>query len=449
MDLRFVAAYALVLIAAALLTPLRVPEVLSLGWSVHFSWSGFWTWISRALDPSPLAYLIQLPFVLAFGASRLGPRIPGILFAAVSCVLFLRLAQRAAVKRHYEALLLFMLLPVQLLAVMASTQYEMATVFVLFTTLAFFDLVAQPSYKTGAIFAIAVTICLYTDRHAALPAVGAVLFLLRFSGRPRERQAVWFALASCLAAATMYFPYYVWAHRKADPYWLVEPGLSVSRFANGTIVEWALAAAVLIILAGIIGGAGVSFRLPISQVKRRLILFCLFGSVIVTLAFIVSSSLYMLYPLATRDLLYAAPSAVIVFVMTVDWLMEKTALRIPIAAVAITVLVVCALTDIEWVTSPKENIALESRYIAPELTGDSCVIFVSLGYSSTLFLVFQPQLESRQCQDYFHHRIVLANHPYVRPDQQADAEGYFRGLNFRVAKRIRSGGGEIVVEQNN
>lgn len=157
----------------------------------------------------------------------------------------------------------------------------------------------------------------------------------------------------------------------------------------------------------------------------------------------------MLYPLATRDLLYAAPSAVIVFVMTVDWLMEKTALRIPIAAVAITVLVVCALTDIEWVTSPKENIALESRYIAPELTGDSCVIFVSLGYSSTLFLVFQPQLESRQCQDYFHHRIVLANHPYVRPDQQADAEGYFRGLNFRVAKRIRSGGGEIVVEQNN
>jgi hypothetical protein len=342
-----------------------------------------------------------------------------------------------------------MLLPVQLLAVMASPQYEIATFFVLLATLAFFDLIAQPGYKAAATFAVTIAVCLYTDRHAALPAFGAVLFLLRFSDRPQQRQAVWFALGSCVAAAAFYVPYYVWSHSKTDPSWPVEPGLSLTQFANWTIVEWALAVALLVILAGIIIGADVSFRLPLSQRTRRTALFCLFGSVMVTLAYIVASSLFMRYSLATRDLLFAAPGAVILFVVGLDSLTEKSTYRTPIAAVVITVLAICTIVDFYLVATPKENIALESRYITPELAGDSCVIFVSFGYSKSLFLLFQPQLESRECQNFFHHRVVLASHPYVRPDQRADAEGYFRGLNYSVVKRIRSGGGEIVVEQSN
>ncbi len=47
--------------------------------------------------------------------------------------------------------------------------------------------------------------------------------------------------------------------------------------------------------------------------------------------------------------------------------------------------------------------------------------------------------------NFFHSHIVLASHPYVRKDQQEDAESYFRGLNFVEVKRIRAGGGQIIV----
>jgi 4-amino-4-deoxy-L-arabinose transferase-like glycosyltransferase len=448
-DSRFIAAYALVLIAVAWATPLRVPEIAAIAWSANYHWTGFWHWASQALDPSPLGYSIQFPFVLLFGATRLGARMPAILFAVGSCLLFLRLARRAVPKQRHAALLLFMLLPLQLLAVLSVPQYEAATFFVLLAITVFFDLAAQPGYKTAIIFALIIVACLYADWYAALPAFGAVLFLLRFSARPQQRKAAWFALGSCIVGAFSYAPYYILAHLRADPSWPTEQGLSLNTFGDMTALEWAVAVGVLFILAGVIAGAYVSFHLPVAQTTRRIVLFCLFGSVMMTLALIVAISLYMQYALPIRDLLYAAPGAALLFVAGVDWFVQRSAFRVPAAAVGVTVLLVCGIADLQWVFSPKENLALESRYIAPELTGDSCVVFVSDGYSRSLFVTFQPQLASRECQNFVRHRIVLASHAYVRPDQQAEAEGYFRGLNYSVVKRIRSGGGEIVVEQSN
>lgn len=446
-----IGAYGLVLIAIALATPLQVPEILAIAWSQHYTWTGFWNWTSQALDPSPLAYLIQLPFVLLFGGSRLGPRIPALFFAIASCLLFLRLIQRAVPKRRYAALILFMLLPVQLLAVTATTQYETAIFFVLLATIAFFELTARPGYKTATLFALAIAACLFTDHHSALPAFGAVLFLLRFSARPQERKAVWFALGACVAAVIPYIPYYIWVRSHANPSWLTEPGLSLNTFIELTPVEWALTVSVLLILAGVIAGAIVSFRLPLNQVTRRVMLFCLFGSVVMTLALFLAIALYTLSPIVARELLYVVPGAVILFIAALDWFIQRLFLRsfrIAIAALGIAVLVICGLADLQFVTVPKGNLALESRYVAPELVGDSCVVFVSEQYSKPLFLVFQPHLDGRECQNFFHRRIVLASHSYVRPDQQADAEGFFQGLNFREIKRIRSGGGEIVVMES-
>jgi hypothetical protein len=435
----------------ALATPLQVPEVLAIAWSQHYTWGGFWNWTSQALDPSPLAYLIQLPFVLLFGASRLGPRIPALLFALASCFLFLRLVQRAVPKRRYESLLLFMLLPVQLFAVTATTQYETSLFFVLLATISFFTLVARPGYKTATLFALATAACLFTDHHSALPAFGAVLFLLRFSSGPQERKAVWFALAGCVAAVVPYVPYYIWVRSHTSPVWLTEPSLSLHTFVAFTPVEWALAVGVLLLLAGTIAGAIVSFRLPLNQVRRRVTLFCLFGSVVVTLTLFIVIAIFTLSPIAIRELLYAVPGVVILFIATLDWLIQillVRSFRIALPAVGIAVVAVCALADLQFAMAPKGNLALESGYVAPELTGDSCLVFVSERYSKPLFLVFQPHLDARECTDFFHHRIVLASHPYVGPDQQADAEGFFRGLNFSETRRLRSGGGEIVVMES-
>jgi hypothetical protein len=206
-----------------------------------------------------------------------------------------------------------------------------------------------------------------------------------------------------------------------------------------------LTAGLLGIIVGAIVSVVVSFRLPLTQVTRRGTLFCLFGSVVLTIAFILAISFYTLSPISTRDLLYAVPAAVVLFIAAADWLMQKPLLRVPVALLAIAVLVACGLADVQFLTAPKQDVALESKYVAPELVGDSCVVFVSERYSKSIFLVFQPELDSHECQEFFHHRIVLASHPDVHPDQQADAEGYFQGLNFHEVKRIRSGGGQIVV----
>jgi hypothetical protein len=447
-DSLFIAAYAFALLAIALSTPLQVPEILAIGWSSHYTWEGFWKWASQALDPSPLAYVIQLPFVLLFGVSKMGPRIPAILFAAGSCFLFLRLMDKAVPKQRYFGLFLFMVLPVQLLAVTATTQYEAGVFFVLLATLLLFDLRVQPGFKNAGYFALATAACLFTDHHAGLPVLGAVLFLLRFSPRPQERKAIWLALGACTTAVAIYAPYYVWVRTYTNAFWLTPPNVSVTDLAVMSPIESAFAVSVLVILAVAIIGCIVSFRLPPAQITRRVTLFCLFGSFLVTLLVLTLTPLYTAGGIATRELLFAAPAAIILFFAVLDWLAQIVIfriVRIALGAVALAVLIVCGLADFELISGPKENLALESTYIPPELSGDACVVFVSEKYSKPLFLVFQPTLGAHECLDFFHQRIVLASHPYVHPDQQADAEGFFRGLNYHEVKRIRSGGGQIVV----
>src|SRR5579884_609258 len=319
-DWILIAAYALVLVAIALSTPLRVPEIVAIAWLREYTWDWFWTWTSRALDPSPVGYFVQLPFVLLFGASRLGPRIPAILFAAASCVLFLKLAARALPARRYAALVLFMLFPLQLLTATATTQNAAATFFVILATIAFFNLAARPGYKTAGLFTLATAACLFTDHHAFLPVCGVMAFLLRFSARRSERKALWFALGACAAAAGCYAPYYVWVHGQTSPFWPVESGISVTALTKLTGLDALLAAAVVLIIAGIIAGAIVSFRISPEQITRPLMLFCLFGSVVLTLAFLLAISLYTNSPISNRDLLYAVPAAVILFIAALDWL---------------------------------------------------------------------------------------------------------------------------------
>jgi hypothetical protein len=311
-----------------------------------------------------------------------------------------------------------------------------------------FDLRANPGYKQALYFAVATTACLFADHHAGLPVAGAVLFLLRFSPRPQERKAIWFALAAFTVAIGAYAPFYVWVRSHTNPFWLTEPGISLNILMFLSPVEWTFAGSVLLILLAAVVSAFVTFRLPQGQLTRRVTLFCLFGSFLITFTVVFATAVYTGGGIVLRELLFAAPSAIILFFAVLDWLAQLLlvrVVRIAVAALGVAVVITCAWLDFDLLNTSKENLALESTYVAPQLTGDSCVVFVSEKYSRPLFVVFQPGLEAHECQEVFHHRIVLASHPYVHPDQQADAEGYFRGLSYHEVKRIRSGGGQIVV----
>jgi 4-amino-4-deoxy-L-arabinose transferase-like glycosyltransferase len=435
------------LFAVALATPLQVPEVLAVAWSVHFTWPNFWSWAAQATDPSPLGCLIQSPFIFLFGVSRLGTRVPSLLFAVGSALLFLRLAQRTLPRHHTLALSLFMLLPLQWLIFTSSIQFEAATFFVILATLAFFALVQQPNVKGAMLLVLTTAACLFSDHHAGLPVFGAVLFLLRFSPRPQERRALWFALASCVCAVSLYAPYYIWGSAQKNSHWLTEPALSLASIPELPMLDWVLLPITLIIFAGVFVAAAATFRPALSRFAWRLTWFSLFGSVVLTVGFILASSIYTLSPIAPRDLMFAAPPTIILFVAGLHWFARESKTRMRLSAIVLSgaVLVAFALADFEILAAPKQDLALESRYVAPELTKNACVVFVSEYFSRPLFFIFQPQLEARECKNFFHHRIVLASHPYVRPDQQAGAEGAFLGLSFQEVKRIRSGGGQIVV----
>jgi hypothetical protein len=82
--------------------------------------------------------------------------------------------------------------------------------------------------------------------------------------------------------------------------------------------------------------------------------------------------------------------------------------------------------------------------VRPQLEGDACVVFVSQRLSTYIFEVFEPGLEKYECQNFFHKRVILAIHPFVRPDQEQEARIYFRGLDFEETHRDVIGGGKVI-----
>jgi 4-amino-4-deoxy-L-arabinose transferase-like glycosyltransferase len=450
-DWTLLTAYGLALVAYALVTPLQVPELEAVGWSVRFQWNDFWYWPALGIDPSPVGNLIELPFVHFLGVSRLATRLPGILLACGSAFLILRLANRVVPKRRHGVLLLFVTLPLQLMILTASVQYEAATFLSIAAMLAFFAVLDHPVFKTAIALALLTGVTLFTDHHAAVPIFGAVLFLLRFSPRAQDRRALWYALGACVVAAIPYVPYYIWSNRQINRHWLADPGIPTGAFPpEMTALEMVLFGAAIILVAGALVGGYASFQMSQGRIHRRISLFCLLGSVVLTLLFLIGPNYYFVYPVNPRDLMFAAPQTILIFTATIHWVLRKDVTgpaRVAAIAASLVVLIAFLAADLELIAAPKDNFALETKYVAPELKGDSCVVFTSEFFSRPLFLLIQPELQSRECVNFFHHRIVLASHPYVRPDQQQNAESFFRGLNFRETKRIRAGGGEIVVYQ--
>ncbi len=145
------------------------------------------------------------------------------------------------------------------------------------------------------------------------------------------------------------------------------------------------------------------------------------------------------------QILGAAPAIPILFAAGVEWSARKQPFRYIGAAAGLAVLALCVLEDATYLTSRTEDLQSEVAAASTLLTPNSCVVFVSEKLSKAMFLVFDPELGRHECLNFFHRRLILASQPYVRPDQQHDAESYFRGLNFLEVKRMRFYSGQIVV----
>ncbi len=227
----FIAAYAALLLAAILTIPLRVPEILQMAGSVHFSIRGFTAWTVTSPDIAPLHYFLQLPFLLVLGHSRLAARLLTYFFALGACSLFLEIVRDLRAQFPYFALLLFMLLPAHLLSATEARPHEQALFLLLVATLFYFRLIAQPSVRLALLYGGSLLLCLFTDADSYLPAIGYLLFLFRFVSRPQERRALWFALPATAAPWLLFLPYYLWAHPQVNPDWpLSSPAVTEGTF---------------------------------------------------------------------------------------------------------------------------------------------------------------------------------------------------------------------------
>lgn len=458
-----IAAYCGLLLCAVLAIPLRIPEVLQLAARHGLQSIGMTTWIAMTPDSSPLNYYVQLPFLQAFGDTRLGARLDSLLFAAAASYVFFRLAARIRLQRPLMALALFMLLPINLQLLSQGRPFAQALFLLLLATEFFFRLIERPGVLTAAMYAVLLTLCIYTDRYAFWVAVGYLLFLFRFVNRAPERRATWYVLPATILPGLAFLPFLLWASSQSHPYWPFPPRPAsaftgfidtIQAFSGN---EWFGVALLLLLLAGFIAGNWATFRPRSMGIPKKVALFCFSGGVITTVLVAAVTDHWLGGVFGEHQIVWAFPATILLTVAALewlskgdwlskrDWLGKSPVLRTASVVAAVALLVLCAIGDYLFFTTPTEDLQTEAALIQPELTHGACVVFVSERFSKVLFQLFAPTLNEDECRNFFHNRIVLASHPYVQPQQQENAESFFRGLNFVVTKRIHAGGGEIVV----
>jgi 4-amino-4-deoxy-L-arabinose transferase-like glycosyltransferase len=450
-----IAAYALVLLAGIVTIPLRVPEILQIAGIEKFSFGTFFGWITKAPASAPLGAIAQLPLVLFTGHSRLGVRLLSLAFALGSAYVFWRLARRV-LQRPYAALLLFLLIPIHLLFATDGRGFEQALFLLVLASEWFFRIIDKPNYFSAAVYAILLTLAIYTEIYSFLPALGYLACLFRFVNSARERRAIWFVLAATAIPLVCFAPYLIWSQQYWNMDWLGAPPSvthvsntvrTIESFAPADWISYILAA---LLFSGFVVATLASFRNPAWSVTKRVRVFCLAGGIVSTI--VITRVLIILAgeTFSAGQVLWTIPGFIILFFAALEWV-GKLPSRRPLAiGIAWAAVLLSAIADYRYLQHPGMERATEdmralAAAVPNELTPGSCVVFVSERFSRYLFLEFEPSLAERECVDFFHGRVILASHPYVRPDQEEDAESFFRGLNFHQLKRVRIGGGQIVV----
>ena len=419
----FLTGYGILLVAADLVIPLRMPEILQVLAAWHFSWSRFIGWIAQTPGSAPLSYFAQLPFLLIWPHGRLAARFASLIFAIGAGILLFELCKKIAIKHPYFALAAFLLVPIHFRAATDAQGFEQALFLTSLELWLFFYLIRTPAIKSAVLYGIVLTLCLYADPYSFLPAIGQFLFLLRFVNRAQERRAVWFALPATAAPPLLFLPYYLWARAHTSSNWIYVPQTQLR--------GWTIYILAVLLTVGLVVAVWSTFRGIERNPSRRIFLFCAAGGVISSIA--------------GRQVLWAAPALILLFFAALDWLSTNRPKRITACAVVSFFLFCCIVSGVGYLRSHPDDMRQEAAAISQRVTDNSCIVFLSEGLSKYLFVLFEPQLADYECLNFFHRRVIVAIHPYVGAKDRMDVTSYFRALNFREKERVQMGRGGIMV----
>jgi hypothetical protein len=452
------ASYLILILVVAALLPLQLTEMHQAFVRLNVTWKTLFLSIARIPGSVPIGFLVQLPFALLASHSRILLRLPSALSAVANGYLVWRLAKLTPVRTPLTATIVFLCLPIQFFAATNSRPPELALLFLLLATIQFLEIIQQPDLRKTIFYGLFLTLCLYAEPYSFLPAIGYALFLLRFSVRPAERRALWFLLPATATPAILFLPFYAWATNERAKTWLTErvpfsdQPLStqlIHGLAPGSL--WILAGAVLfgLLSVGLLAGVWSSFPPFNWPLRMRVNLFCLAGGSVCSLALAMAFAWAIKAPIVWSELLPAAPGLIILTFAALDWAIKSwpqfRSFAYPATAVMLVALGAPAI--FEYLVTPRPDIGELVATARRNLTPGSCIVFVSEGESPFFFLLYDSTIWDRECHDFFSKRIVLASHAWVRPDQQRDAELFFRGLNFVETRRMTSSGGVVIVEE--
>ena len=298
--------------------------------------------------------------------------------------------------------------------------------------LLFLRIVESPTIVRVCLYAMVLTAAIYTEPLAYAPAIGYLVFFFRFVARPQQRRTIWFLLPATFVPLFAYMPFYIWQAPQGVDQWLYATPIpheplaqawqAITTAGIGTALQLAL------LFAGAIAGAWVSFlpRYPVrwsdALLLKNIAAFCLFGGALAAIAAAVALSVANVASIDLSSIAPALPLLILVFATGLEYYRFGPKKWTLLPAFAVALLAVSILQDVQLARQRPPDLQALADATAPQLVGDSCVVFVSEHMSRAVFMTLRPELASRECVQFFHRRIVLAVHPYVRPAQLEDAE---------------------------
>jgi hypothetical protein len=440
--------YAVALVIGATSMPLRLDEILQVSNPYDHSLRGALATSVQTPGAAPLNYLAQHVIVERLGHSRIAARLVSLVFALGALCMFHKVAIRVPLRRPELATLIFAALPLHFLLAITGRPYEQALFFLVLSLYLFLQLRSRPTLLRAVLYSASLCASLYSEPMAFWPSLGLLVFFLPFIKVEQHRRAFWYLLPATAVPPLLYLPYYLWVTRQRSPEWLYSSAPSASIYEQA-FENISGAASVAYVLSGLLllGAVLAVWQSSLLKTKAslRTIVFCLFGSLIVSITAALGFATLSGSPVWPNQMLWICPEIVLLAFILFDFLDSRFARPVVTPFAGILLLALCLIGNAENLrVNLQTDIEALANAIPAELGPDSCVVFVSERLSNRLFLLFQPELKNRECLNFLHPAVVLAIHPYVLPDQQRDATTYFDGLNFVESKRIRIKGGEII-----
>ncbi|HMF77916.1 MAG TPA: hypothetical protein VK604_19830 [Bryobacteraceae bacterium] len=339
---------------------------------------------------------------------------------------------------------MFWLFLLQLRYAMEAWPYSIALALTIWSTVAFLDLLEEPTALLASVYALFIVTGLYTQPYSLFVAAAHVLWLLSaavVSGR--HRNVVFLTRSANVSAALLFLPWYLHVHDS----W----AKAVPTVGHSSAVKIAEVIVKELVGGGYIGSAVVltlaAVGIKVLYQSRTTVYLYVFWLVVPLLLTLIGNAIFG-YFLAIRQMIFALGP--LCLLATIG--MEAIAARRPKAVVWLSALLlgVCLFNDVRLFLKPREDWKTASFDLKHLSGNDTCLVFIPKS-SLDLYRVFDPALADSNCMDHLRGQrtLVLAISPYASREAIDSAMHSISESVFHKEREMNSAGPKISIYRRN